>query len=310
MKFFSSKKEIFLWFFFFIVTFGVGYFHGSQPEVQLSYHYSDPTVIDMVHLGDQPFNPEFLSYIEKETHTLVKTISKKNYDDLRTELIINKNVVIALLPENFIEPLFKDNRIKNLENLKDLIENQIHKDFLPKKFDDKIYSLPINWYVNTFFIPKNKKIQKFHLLGNSFLRNIKTYYPQWGLTDKSEIRTHSIQDFSIKKFNKESLTELSLQQAVVFNIPYEINTQWSQLMVNSLVIPNNTPNKELSVKILTLILNEELAKRAFMTTSMGYTWKNLSFNNLSLIHNPDSLRNINLNSFSSNFSKFEEKLWH
>lgn len=307
MKYFNKTniKEGILWCLFFTLTFFVGYFHGSSPESQLSYHYSEIKNIDLLTMEGQILPSDFISYIEKETHSQIKIIAKKTYDEFRTELIINKNIALIFTPENFVQPLFKDNRIRNIEILKEEIEKQIHFDFIPKSLDGKIYSLPAVWFINVFSIKKEKP-QTFQILKHTYLENVKKLNPKWNITAKPVIISYrNITD----SLNPNDFTELTIQQAEKNKIPYQLDNLWSQLMVSSFVIPNNTPDKDLSFKILRLFLTDIKAKGLFQKDVYGYTWKEFNTDFLTIYNSPESLRNINFNQFNPNYTVFDEKYW-
>lgn len=309
MKYFNfiNLKEGILWCLFFLLTFFVGYYHGSSPEAQLSYHYSESKNVEILTYNESILTAEFIDYLEKENHCSIKIINKNNFDDFRTELIINKNLYLILAPENFIEPLFKDNRIRNLEQLNSDIENTTHFDLLPKKHDNKIHSLPIAWYINVFS-QKNDKIDsnsKIYILKNIFLEKIKVLNPKWNNSNKIKINYRQLND---KLPSSYDFLELTLQQAENKKIPYKTDPLWSHMMVYSFAIPNTTPDKEFSIKLLKTLLDDTTAKVLLQRSDLGYVWKNFNTAN-SLFNSPESLRNINFNNFKPNHTEFDEKLW-
>lgn len=306
MKYFNKVniKEGILWCLFFILTFIVGYYHGSSPETQLSYHYSETKNIDFLVFNEQLPPTSFIHYIEKETHSKIKLIKKNNYEDLRTELIINKNILLALVPENFTQPLFKDNRIKNIEPLRTEIENQIHFDLLPKNNEGKIYSLPVYWFINVFSITKDKP-DKLSLINHIFLDKIKKQNPKWNISNKVKIEYHPLHELPLGS----DLTETTIQQAENKKIPYQLDKDWSHLILYSLIIPNNTPDKDLSFKILKIILTEMKVKLLLQQENLGHPWKDINSDQLTIFHSPEALRNLNFNSFNPNYSSFDEKYW-
>lgn len=309
MKYFNSLnlKEGILWCLFFILTFFVGYYHGSSPEAQLSYHYSETKNVEILTYNESILTPEFINYLEKENHSEIKIITKYNYDDFRTELIINKNLYLILVPENFIAPLFKDNRIRNMDQLAGNIEAKVHFDLYPKKHEGKIYSLPIAWYINVFSQPKEKIEPNAHiyLLKNFFLEKVKTLNPKWNASSKLKIDYQFLEDKLPATFD---FLELTIQQAENKKIPYKTDPLWSHLMVHSFAIPNSTPDKEFSLRLLKTLLEDSSAKTLLQRFDLGYTWKN--FNSAySIFNSPESLRNMNFNNFNPKYTEFDEKLW-
>lgn len=307
----NKFKEGILWCLFFLVTFFVGYYHGSSPETQLSYHYIPVKTIDLLTFDTQSLSRGFIDYIEKETHSKINIVQKNNYELYRTELIINKNIAIALVPENFVQPFQKDNRIKNLELLKTEIEKQNHFDFMPQVLDGKIYSLPILWFINVFknLNPKNTKPKTFEIIGDVQLINIKKFHPKWNFNEKAKIIFRQISELSDQNTSSSDFAEMTLQQAEINQINYQLDPDWSTLKVYSFVIPNNTPDKELSFRFLQMILNDPKAKRLLYNQNYGFTWKSLNGIDFNIFNSPESLRNINLNNFNPSYTSFNEKLW-
>lgn len=309
MKYFNylKFKEGILWCLFFILTFFVGYYHGSSPEAQLSYHYSKIKNVEILTYNESILTAEFINYLEKENHSEIKIITKNNYDDFRTELIINKNLYLILAPENFIEPLFKDNRIRNMDQLATDIESKIHFDLHPKKHEGKIYSLPVSWYINVFSQPKEKLEpgSNVYLLKNFFLEKVKILNPKWNTSSKFKINYHFLDENLPATYD---FLELTIQKAENKKISYKADPLWSHLMVYSFSIPNATPDKEFSLRLLKTLLEDNAAKTLQQRFELGHTWKNFHNTN-SIFNSPESLRNMNFNNFNPRYTEFDEKLW-
>lgn len=310
MKYFNSIniKEGILWCLFFLLTFFVGYYHGSSPEAQLSYHYSETKNVEILTYSESVLTPEFINYLEKENHCSIKIITKNNFDDFRTELIINRNLYLLLIPENFVDPLFKDNRIKNLDAISSDIENKVHFDLLPKKHDGKNYSLPIAWYINVFSTTKDKLDlnSSIFLLKNNFLDKIKILNPKWNISNlKNKVIYHGLTD---KLPTSYDFLETTIQQAENKKIIYKTDPVWSRLIIYSFAIPNVTPDKDFSLRLVKNLLQENVAKNLLQRMDIGYTWKNFNSSN-SLFNSPESLRNLNFNNFNPNYTEFDEKFW-
>lgn len=309
MKYFNSLKlkEGILWCLFFTLTFFVGYYHGSSPEAQLSYHYSETKSVEILTYNESVLTPEFINYLEKENHSEIKIITKNNYDDFRTELIINKNLYLILVPENFIAPLFKDNRIRNMDQLAANIEAKVHFDLYPKKHEEKVYSLPIVWYINVFSQNKEKleANAQVYLFKNFFLEKVKALNPKWNTSSKFKINYQFLDEPPPANFD---FLELTIQQAENKKLSYKTDPLWSHLMVYSFAIPNSTPDKEFSLRLLKTLLDDNSAKSLLQRLDLGYTWKN--FNSAySIFNSPEALRNMNFNNFNPKYTEFDEKLW-
>jgi len=304
----AKVYEYLLWLSFLVITFFIGFFHGSSPEKQINFYYQDIRKIDiLVHEADV-LRPSFIKYLEKETHTQVNLVIRKSYKDFRTEIIVNKNLYLILSPEAFIEPLFNDNRIKNIEPLAPLIAKHVHSDFQPSKFENQIYSLPISWFVNVF----SKKS------ATPTPKNIKASYIDYVFLLNQKKRNHFFQfpkNFELeKKWTQEvsnsELAETTLQLATLKNRPYDIDTNSSFLITYSLSIPNNTPDRKLSMDLMRLILLSKDLQALLAENHLGQTFLDPKIQ-YSVAHfiAPESIRNLNLKNFKNANKIFDEPMW-
>lgn len=305
----AKVYEYLLWLIFLTITFFIGFFHGSSPEKQINFYYQDTKKIDiLVHQSDI-LRPSFIKYLEKETHTQVNIVVRKSYRDFRTELIVNKNLFLILSPEAFIEPLYNDNRIKKIEPLAELISQYVHTDFQPTKFENQIYSLPISWFVNVFSknnsvaITKNTRIT---YLDYMFLLNQKKRNHFFKFSKNFDLERNWMQEFG-----KSEIFETTLQLATLKNKSYEIDPSNSFLITYSLAIPNNTPDRKLSIDFLKLILLSKELQSLLAENNLGQTFINPK-TRYSVTHfiAPESIRNLNLKSFKNANNTFDESMWN
>lgn len=300
----AKVYEYLLWLTFLIVTFFIGFFHGSSPEKQINFYYQDIKKIDLLVHQDDVIPVALIKYLEKETHTQINLIVRKTYKDFRTEIIVNKNISLLLCPEAFLEPLFNDNRIRNIDALTELINKSVHSDFQPNKYNQQLYSLPISWFVNVFS-PQIKSTQSVYM-DYMFLLNQKS-------------RNHFFQfnkDFKLEKNWMKSLPqsevyETTLQLASKLEKPYRIDPVSSFLVTYSLAVPNNTPDRKLSLDVLKLILVSKEIKSLLNENGLGQTFLSPKIE-YSVAHfiAPDSIRNLNLNNFKNANKAFEEISWN
>lgn len=304
----AKVYECFLWLSFLVITFFIGFFHGSSPEKQINFYYQDTKKIDILVHEDGLLRPSFIKYLEKETNTHVNLVTRKSYKDFRTEIIVNKNLHLILCPEAFIEPLFNDNRIKNIEPLAGLIAKNIHSDFQPPKFENQIYSLPISWFVNVFSkkapTPLNKNMKTIYM-DFMFLLNQKTRNHFFPFTKNFELKKNWSQEIG-----KSDAFETTLQLAALNNKSYEIDNTSSFLITYSLSIPNNTPDRKLSMDLLKLILLSKELRSLLVENNLGQTFLDPK-TQYSVAHfiAPESIRNLNLKNFKNANKGFDELLW-
>lgn len=304
----AKVYEYLLWLTFLVITFFIGFFHGSSPEKQINFYYQDTKKVDILVHQDDILRPSFLKYLEKETHTQINVVVRKSYKDFRTEIIVNKNLFLILSPEAFIEPLFNDNRIKNIEPLSGLISKHIHSDFQPSKFEGQIYSLPVSWFVNVFSKKSSAlagKNTKAVYLDYMFLLNQKTRNHFFQFTKNFELEKNWTQEIG-----KSDIFETTLQLATLKNKPYDIDTSSSFLITYSLSIPNNTPDRKLSMDILRLILLSKELRSLLTENNLGQTFLDPKIQ-YSVAHfiAPESIRNLNLKNFKNANKTFDEPVW-
>lgn len=304
-KFKSVKVyEYLLWLTFLIGTFFVGFFHGSSPEKQINFYYQDIKKVDILVQQEGIISPTVVKHLEKETHTEINVVVRKSFKDFRTEIIVNKNLFLLLLPESFVDPLYNDNRIKNIDSLGTLVAESVHSDFQPIKHNNQIYSLPIAWFVNVFS-PARKGIQSVYM-DNTFLLNqkAKNHFFQFSKNYKLEQKwTHSVPNVEIY--------ETTLQIATEEKKPFEIDPASSFLMTYSLGVPNNTPDRKLSLDVIRLILISKELKSLLAENNLGQTFLSPKLE-YSVAHfiAPESIRNLNLNNFKNANRSFEEAAWN
>lgn len=313
----AKVYEYLLWLTFLIITFFIGFFHGSSPEKQINFYYQETKKIDILVHQDGVLLPSLVKYIEKETHTQINLIIRKSYKDFRTEIIVNKNLVLVLCPEAFIEPLFNDNRIKNIEPLASDIIKSVHSDFQPTKFENQIYSLPIAWFVNVFS-PQQSKSPAAGTKPSS-TKAMKSVYLDYVFLLNQKNRNHFFQfnkNFELEKYwtqniGKSDLYETTLQLATMNSKAYVIDPTSSFLITYSLSIPNNTPDRKLSMDLLRLLLHSKELKALLTENSLGQTFLDPK-TQYSIAHfiAPESIRNLNLNNFKNANKAFDETLWN
>jgi hypothetical protein len=300
----AKVYETLLWLTFLVITFFVGFFHGSSPEKQINFYYQETRKVDILVHQEGILPIPLLKYLEKETHTQINTVVRKSYKDFRTEIIVNKNLILILCPEVFIEPLHNDNRIKNIDPLANLISRSIHSDFQPNKYNDQAYSLPIAWFVNVF--SPQRKGTKSVFIDYMFLLNQKTrnHFFQFG-------KNYELEKNWIHQIKNTDVFETTLQQATINKKSYEIDPNSSFLITYSLAIPNNTPDRKLSMDILKLILVSKEIKALIMENNLGQTFLDPKIE-YSVAHfiAPESIRNLDLKSFKNANKSFDEILWN
>lgn len=300
----SKVYEYLLWLTFLGATFFIGFFHGSSPEKQINFYYQDTKKVDILVQQEGVFSPSLIKYLEKETHTQINMIVKKSYKDFRTEIIVNKNIILALSPEAFVEPLFNDNRIKNIDPLFNLISTSIHSDFQPYKYQNQIYSLSIAWFVNVFSV--NKTPLRTSYIDYPFLLNQKNknHYFQFNKNFNTETKW-------MQNLPNEAGFETTLQLATQAKKAYEIDPRSSFLITFALTIPNNTPDRMLSMDLLKLILISKEIKTLLADNNLGQTFLDprIKYSIANFIA-PESIRNLNLKSFKNGNKFFEENLWN
>ncbi|MBL7555390.1 MAG: hypothetical protein JNM24_06170 [Bdellovibrionaceae bacterium] len=304
----AKVYEYLLWLSFLVITFFIGFFHGSSPEKQINFYYQDIKKIDVLVHEDGILRPSVIKYIEKETHTQINLVVRKSYKDFRTEIIVNRNLHLILNPEAFIEPLFNDNRIKNIEPLAGLIAKHIHSDFQPSKFENQIYSVPISWFVNVFLKKDTTaavKNAKAAYLDYLYLLNQKKRNHYFQFTKNFELVknwTHNI--------GSTDAFETTLQLATLKKKPYEIDTNSSFLITYSLSIPNATPDRRLSMDLLKLILLSKDLQGLLVENNLGQTFLEPK-TQYSVAHfiAPESIRNLNLKNFKNANKSFDEPMW-
>lgn len=304
----AKVYEYLLWLTFLTITFFIGFFHGSSPEKQINFYYQETKKIDILVHQEGILLPSLIKYIEKETHTQITVVVRSSYKHFRTEIIVNKNLALVLSPEAFIEPLFNDNRIKNIEPLAAWVAKSVHSDFQPAKFENQIYSLPIAWFVNVFSakpsgpIPKNTKSV---YLDYMFLLNQKNrnHFFQFN-------KNYALEKNWTQKMDKTAMLETTLQLATMHTRSYVIDPTSSFLITYSLSIPNNTPDRKLSMDLLKLMLQSKEIKTLLAENNLGQTFLNPK-TQYSMAHfiAPESIRNLNLNIFKNANKAFDEPLW-
>jgi len=305
----AKVYEYLLWLTFLIITFFIGFFHGSSPEKQINFYYQETRKIDILVHQDGILQPDLLKYIEKETHTQISIVARGSYKDFRTEIIVNKNIALVLCPEAFIEPLFNDNRIKNIEPLAASIIKSIHSDFQPAKYENQIYSLPIAWFVNVFSPKPTGPISK----------HMKSVYLDYMFLLNQKNKNHFFQfnkNYDLEKkwaqsIGKAEMYETTLQLATMHTKPYIIDPASSFLITYSLSIPNNTPDRKLSMDLLKLVLQSKEIKSLLAENNLGQTFLDPK-TQYSIAHfiAPESIRNLNLNNFKNANKSFDETLWN
>lgn len=300
----AKVYESLLWLSFLVATFFIGFFHGSSPEKQINFYYQDLKRVDILVQQDGVLTPALVKYLEKETHSQINTVVKKTYKDFRTELIVNKNLILVLTPEAFIEPLYNDNRIKNIESLSSLISTSVHPDFQPIKYENQAYYLPLSWFVNVFSPPK--KTDKATYINYAFLLNQKKknhYFPF--------AKNYELVNQWAHELKPNEVFETTLQLASLQNKNYVIDSQSSFLITFALAIPNNTPDRRLSLELLRLILANKEIKTLLAENGLGQTFLDPRINySVSHFVAPESIRNLNLKNFNNGNKVFEENTWN
>ena len=309
MSFLSKIKsakvyESILWLIFLVGTFCIGFFHGSSPEKQINFYYQDTKKVDILVQQEAILSASIVKYLERETHSQINIIVRKSYRDFRTEVIVNKNIILALSPESFIEPLFNDNRIKNLEPLEKLISESIHSDFQPFKFGNQSYSLPIAWFINVF--STSQKVRQGSYIDYTYLLNQKKKNHYFSFNKNYSVERKWNQ---VLKVDEEF--ETTLQLALTKNQKFKLDPKSSFLITFALLIPNNTPNRKLSMEFLRLILVSKEIKTLLTENNLGQTFLEPRIN-YSVAHfiAPESFRNLDLNTFRNGNKSFDENLWN
>lgn len=305
----AKVYEYLLWLTFLVIVFFVGFFHGSSPEKQIHFYYQDAKKVDILVQQEGILTPSFIKYLEKETHSQVNIVVRKTYKEFRTEVIVNKNILLLLTPEAFIEPLTNDNRIRNIDVFSEKIQELVHSDFQPGKFENQIYSLPIAWFVNVFSDTQKTAVQKTSkasYMDNVFLLNQKTrnHYFQFSKNFELEKQWPQI-------IKDTDVFETTLQLATLKNKKYAIDPNSSFLVTYSLAIPNNTPDRALSMDFLKLILLSKDIKTFLSENELGQTFLNPR-EEYSIAHfiAPESIRNLDLKNFKNGNKSFDEILWN
>lgn len=293
-----------LWLTFLVGTFFVGFFHGSSPEKQINFYYQDIKKVDILVHQEGIISPAVVKYLEKETHTEINLIVRKSFKDFRTEIIVNKNLFLLLFPEAFVDPLYNDNRIKNIDSLNSMVTESVHSDFQPVKHKNQIYSLPIAWFVNVF--SPTKKGSRSVYIDNTYLLNqkVKNHFFLFNRNYILEKNwTHTVPTADIY--------ETTLQIATENKIPYVIDPMSSFLTTYSLGVPNNTPDRKLSLEAIRLILISKELKSLLADNNLGQTFLSPKLE-YSVAHfiAPESIRNLNLNNFKNANKFFEEISWN
>ncbi len=308
MSFLSKIKsakvyETILWLIFLVGTFWIGFFHGSSPEKQITFYYQDTKNVDLLVQQEGILTTPLIKYLEKETHSHINVIVRKSYQEFRTEVILNKNIILALSPEAFIEPLFNDNRIKNLEPLEKLISETIHSDFQPQKHSNQVYSLPISWFINVFSPPAKTNHSTY--IDFLFLVNQKkkNHFFQF---NKNFLLEHSW----TQQVKKSEGYETTLQLAYANKKPYYIDVSSSFLITFSLVVANKTPDRKLSMDLLRLILSSKEIRTLLTENGLGQTFLDPRINySVAGFIAPESIRNLDLKTFRNGNKLFDETLW-
>ncbi|MBL7543960.1 MAG: hypothetical protein JNL11_09095 [Bdellovibrionaceae bacterium] len=300
----AKVYEYLLWLIFLAATFFIGFFHGSSPEKQINFYYQDTKKIDLLVHHEDIIPVALIKYLEKETHTQINTIVRKTYKDFRTEIIVNKNISLLVCPEAFIEPLHNDNRIRNIDSLMDPISKSVHSDFQPQKFNSQIYSLPMAWFVNVFS-PQLKSPQSVYM-DYIFLLNQKTHDHFFQFNKNFKLEKNWT-----KNLSNSEVYETTLQLASLLKKPYRIDPTSSFLMTYSLAVPNNTPDRKLSLDVLKIILLSKEIKTLLKENGLGQTFLSpkIEYSHSQFIA-PDSIRNLNLNNFRNANKIFEEVSWN
>ncbi|OYZ13011.1 MAG: hypothetical protein B7Y39_18390 [Bdellovibrio sp. 28-41-41] len=93
--------------------------------------------------------------------------------------------------------------------------------------------------------------------------------------------------------------------------PYIIDPTSSFLITYSLSIPNNTPDRKLSMDLLKLVLQSKEIKTLLTENNLGQTFLDPK-TQYSIAHfiAPESIRNLNLNNFKNANKSFDETLWN
>lgn len=303
----AKVYETLLWLVFLAATFFIGFFHGSSPEKQIGYYYQDTKKVDILVQQEGILPTLLIKYLEKETHSQINTVVKSTYKDFRTEIIVNKNIILALSPEAFIEPLFNDNRIKNIGPLEKSISESVHSDFQPKKFENQIYSLPIAWFVNVF--STNSTASHATYINYNFLFGQKKrnhFFPF--------VKNYALESKWTQHLNPKSETdsfETTLQLANIKKKPYKIDPNSSFLITFALAIPYNTPDRKLSMETLRLVLASKEIKTLLSENNLGQTFlePRIKYSIGNFIA-PESIRNLDLKNFKNGNALFEEALWN
>ncbi len=308
MSFLSKIKsakvyEFILWLIFLVVTFFIGFFHGSSPEKQITFYYQDTKNVDILVQQEGILTTSLIKYLEKETHSHINVIVRKSYQDFRTEVIVNKNIILALSPEAFIEPLFNDNRIKNLEPLEKLISEAVQSDFQPQKHNSQVYSLPISWFINVFSPPANASHSTY--IDYLFLVNQKkkNHFFQFN-------KNFSLEHSWTQQVKNDSAFETTLQLAYAKRKRYYIDSNSSFLITFDLVVPNNTPDRKLSMDLLRLILASKEIRTLLTENGLGQTFLDPRINySVAGFIAPESIRDLDLKTFRNGNKIFDETLW-
>jgi hypothetical protein len=300
----AKVYETLLWLTFLVTTFFIGFFHGSSPEKQINFYYQDTKKVDILVQQEGILGPALIKYLEKETHSQINIIVRKSYKDFRTEIIVNKNLILALSPEAFIEPLFNDNRIKNIDILAKLIHDSVHSDFQPSLYGNQVYSLPLSWFVNVF--SESQKFPRATYIDYSFLLNQKKRNHYFSFNKNFELERKWTQIFNLNE-----AFETTLQLATLKNQKYKIDRDLSFLITFGLTIPNNTPDRKLSMDLLKLMLISKEVKSLLTDNGLGQTFidPRLTYSVAHFIA-PESIRNLDLKNFKNGNKSFDEAIWN
>ncbi len=105
--------------------------------------------------------------------------------------------------------------------------------------------------------------------------------------------------------------ETTLQMATLRDKAYEIDSQSSFLITFTLAVPNNTPDRKLSMELLRLVLTTKEIKTLLTENNLGQTFLDPRIN-YSVAHfvAPESIRNLNLKNFKNGNKEFDETMWN
>lgn len=281
-----------------MACFGGGYIHGLLPEYQLQFLFYKTEKLKIVVFDRELLPPQLGDIIREVTQYPVEIEEIDSWEKLRLKTIINPGPHLLFLPSYWIPPLITEGRIRNLNPLREVLEKKISEEF-QINYKDKIYEAPLFWTATHFFTfdENEKSIQQILTYKDNGLERVRQQDQIW------------LNEYKFKKITptnslihpvwpkEKTASEISIHLIEKDKAKRIRPMSKDSIFIFSFAVPNNTPNKFMSFKLLqTLLSNPKILER-LKENPLGTTldWTDKSF--LSPLQIPEAIKNIPLKEY-------------